>query len=90
MVSYSGGTGSSFEDAIKIVGAESTREGIQAEYGYIVSVLHIAKERWKGKSQKLCQFEENEYDVITVVIDGKKEHVFYFNITDFFGLPPFF
>jgi hypothetical protein len=79
-VTYAGGDGSSLEKAI-VVKAQSEMFGVTAEYDYLAKhypgyqrdAQHV--ERHKGKS----------FDVLNVTTKDKKKHVFYFDITSFYG-----
>ena len=80
-LSYSGGDGSSHEQAVIIRGARDTETGIDAENAWI-------RQRHAG-AQKTMQALESvgrrHYDVIRLTLsDGQTKSV-YFDITDFFG-----
>ena len=84
MIEYSGGTGATLGDAVVITGAKDTTAGIRAEMRYINKVLRTEGKKWRKKGQALMSMGQRRYDMITVLVDGEVERVFYFEITDFF------
>jgi len=56
MIKFSGGNGGSIEDAVVILGAEDTLEGIQAEKRYISKALLRAQNvDWELLGQQLIE-----------------------------------
>ena len=80
-LTYSGGDGSSKEQAVIIRGARDTQAGIAAENAWI-------RQRYPG-SQKTMQALETaggkQYDVIKFTTADGQTRIIYFDITDFFG-----
>ncbi|PHR73621.1 MAG: hypothetical protein COA67_02525 [Lutibacter sp.] len=85
-IKYSGGDGLSLENAIVILNAKSSRDGIPAEYAYIESVLGRKFTDWTPLGQALINEKGKSYDVITVKETSSNDEIkYYFDITDFFG-----
>ena len=60
MIKFSGGNGGSIEDAVIILGARHTLEGIQAEKRYISkALLRVQNIDWELKGQKLIITKRN-------------------------------
>ncbi|MBF6023414.1 hypothetical protein [Lysobacter niastensis] len=79
-IQYSGGDGTSTQQAVIISGARSSMEGVPAEYAWIRQNLPGAK----LESQSLIS-GSRIYDAFEVTLpSGEKRHV-YFDITSFFG-----
>jgi len=80
-ITYSGGDGSSFEQAVVITGAYDTDRGIGAENAWIRKTYP----RSQKVKQALKGSDGKAYDIITIVTaDGDTRDV-YFDITAFFG-----
>jgi hypothetical protein len=80
-ISYSGGDGSSFEQAVVIKTGLGTESGIAAEKSWIRK--HYPGAQITG--QMLKNPDEKVYDVISIrTADGSSRDV-YFDITSFFG-----
>ncbi len=79
-ISFEGGDGSSFVQAVIVKGATGEADGVQSEYAW------LAKHRpgWKVVSQALRGDNGKFYDVIRVTNDGKSEKI-YFDISDYWG-----
>ena len=79
---YSGGDGSSFEQAIRIELDDSDR-GVEAEYEYLAFRFDG---HYEHISQALVENGEFKYDVHQIVLPGgRNEEKIYFDITRFFG-----
>ena len=80
-LTYSGGDGSSYQQAVVIKGAEDEKAGIAAERAWL-------EQRYPGFQkgrQSLVHSGGRLYDLIEfTTADGQKKSV-YFDITDFFG-----
>jgi len=81
MIKFRGGTGETVEDAVIILAAEDTLEGIRAEKRYI-SVKNID---WEMKGQQLIEIDGHYFDRLTIVVDNLQEKQFYFDISKFFA-----
>ena len=83
---YEGGDGSSFENAIVIKNATTTRDGIAAEYAYIEKKHGQRINDWKPMGQSTNMQNGRRYDVVTIqIISDNTTISYFFNITEFFG-----
>jgi len=80
---YSGGSGTSTEDAI-IINTDNNSDGIKAEYGWIE--IHYGKrdQSWKLGSQMLLSDNEKNYDLIKIELKNGNQKSIYFNIDKFY------
>jgi hypothetical protein len=90
-ISYTGGDGSSIEQAVVIVGAVNEYDGVDAEYQWLAQKFGTENENWTS-SQGFSQSGNKLYDILTVNflkdVPGHKAGEstdFYFDITAFFG-----
>lgn len=58
MLTLSNNTGRSFEDAIVIKGAQDTKEGVAAEYEYLINKYGIIDIHWKFIRQSLIPHKD--------------------------------
>ena len=85
-IEYSGGNGNSIENAIIILKAKNSYEGIPAEYAYIEKLYGKRSVDWMFISQSLVSKKNKHYDVLTIVkLPSKKEMIIYFDISNFYG-----
>ena len=80
-LTYSGGDGSSNEQAVIIRGARDTEAGIAAENAWI-------QQRYPGARKTMAALESigrKQYDVIEFTTADGQTRSIYFDITDFFG-----
>ena len=83
---YEGGDGSSFENAIIIKNATTSRDGIAAEYAYIGKVHGERFKDWKTIMQSLSSSNGKHYDIIKInILSDNTTKEYYFDITSFFG-----
>lgn len=80
-IRFEGGNGSALEQAVVILGAENTKQGIAAEKAWL---------EWKyqgsaKQGQQLTSVEERHYDVISIKLSDGSDLEIWFDITDFFG-----
>ena len=74
------------ENAVVILGAEDTLEGIQAEKRYISKVLlRVRNVDWELKGQRLIKKNGRHFDRLAIVVDNHQEKQFYFDISEFYG-----
>lgn len=86
IIKFTGGDGSSQENAIRIDGAKSGSEGIPAEYIYISKKHGNRDVDWKLQGQSLLGDKWKSYDLVEIEIQETKTIIgYYFDITDFFG-----
>lgn len=81
MIQYSGGDGSSIEQAIIILGAESELEGVDAEYEFMQS-LHT---EFELDSQTFLDEGNKKYDLLTIKLPDETKKDIWFDISDFMG-----
>jgi hypothetical protein len=77
---YSGGGGTSFDDAV-IINATTEGDGIDAEYDW----LNAHYPGYKLISQALSSSNGKRYDVMSIKTADGKEITVYFNIDNYFG-----
>ncbi len=78
-------TGQSPDEAIVILDAQTTSEGIAAEYSHLETLFGRQNVDWRLKRQALAQVAGRRYDVMMVEISPTDTRSIYFDITDFFG-----
>ncbi len=81
---YSGGDGSSYENAV-VVNAASSSDRVAAEFEYISNIYGQSDSDWSMVKQTFCMRDDKYYDVLTIrPADGDEKSIF-FDITAFFG-----
>lgn len=85
-VRFEGGNGKNFKQAVRIEGAESTKDGVEAEMYYIESHFGKRGDDWillsKGQQEK----DGVHYDIVEIGIEGNdRSEIIYFDISDFYG-----
>jgi len=82
-ISYGGGDGASFAQAILIKGARNESDGVAAERTYVVK-FHPD---WNPREIDTALMSDNGHDYDLSRFRGRDgaEHVLYFDITEFFG-----
>ena len=78
---FSGGDGSTAEQAVVIAGASGEKNGIQAEYVW----LHERYPGYRLRNQFLRNENGKLYDEMRIVTKDDKPHTIFFDITSFFG-----
>jgi hypothetical protein len=77
---YSGGKGTSFDDAV-IINEKSEGAGVDAEYAW----LKAKYPGYKLGSQALATHNGKHYDIMSITtVDGEDKKI-YFDISNFFG-----
>jgi len=91
-ITYAGGDGNSMGQAVVILGANNSYEGIEAEYQWLAMQFGEEYVVWQCTNQELLMEGNKYYDLLTVEFlqpsGGYKagdEAEFYFDITNFFG-----
>lgn len=85
-VSYAGGDGSSIENAILILNAGNSRNGIAAEYAYIEKIHGQKFKDWKVLEQSTFIDNGRRFDQFNIMLIGSNESItYYFDITEFYG-----
>jgi hypothetical protein len=86
-VSFTGGTGDSYETAIVVKGNQYNRKpetAVAAEYEYISGMYGKKDKEWKVEEQSLGQEKDKTYDMVNVkILSTGKTHFFYFDISFF-------
>jgi len=73
MIKFSGGNGETIEDAVIILGAEDTLEGIQAEKRYISkALLRVRNVDWEMRGQQLIEKDGCYFDRLTIIVDNRQ------------------
>jgi len=82
---YSDDDGMSIESAIKVLNANNSFDGVDAEYRYIEKKYGKKSIHWNFISQEIIRHNQRNYDLI--VLSDKKGNIInlYFDITDFYG-----
>ena len=81
MIQYKGGSGTSKEQAIIIIGAESELEGVDAEYDYLDSKF----EEYEFLSQVFLGEPDKQYDLLRIKLQDGTDREIWFDISGFFG-----
>ncbi|MBU0650898.1 hypothetical protein KKC59_03205 [bacterium] len=86
MILFAGGQGHKIEDAIHVVGAKNSIEGVAAEYNYLEQRFGTKDKDWDVKSQSLINEKGKFFDKLEInnIKENKIEDI-YFDISEFFG-----
>lgn len=82
---FSANSGNSVADAIEIVNAEETTEGVAAEWDYLRLKFGSLGRKFEVVRQALLPRGKKHYDILTVAFEDGKQEDYYFDITEFFG-----
>ena len=82
MILFHGGQGYSIEDAIKVIGAKNSVQGVTAEYQYLTQRFGQKDKDWSLISQALLKENNKSYDKMSINVDDKQIDLF-FDITEF-------
>jgi hypothetical protein len=86
-ITFSGGSGDSYETAIIIRGTQYNKKpenAVAAEYDYIGGLYGKKDKEWVVEEQSSGQDKEKVYDMVRVkILSNGKMHFFYFDITYF-------
>ena len=85
MIHYLGGNGTSQSQAIKIMGADSEVDGVDAEYVMITRIYEILQLKWEVLGQELFEIGAHYYDRLTVFDENSVVSEIWFDVTEFFG-----
>ncbi len=80
-----GGTGTSTDDPLVILGAKNSSLGVAIEYMYIESIYGKRESDWKLIMQSLIRKDNKSFDCIQIKLKSGEEKRIYFDISDFFG-----
>ncbi|RCK75253.1 MAG: hypothetical protein IGBAC_1389 [Ignavibacteriae bacterium] len=84
MVKFIEKSGESIEEAIIILDASDSWEGIYAEYEYISKKFGRQNSDWVLESQSLLRVDEKTYDKMEVKLADGTKKILYFDITQFY------
>jgi len=83
-VNYTGGTGESIEDAVKITGIDNQSAGLDAEYAYIAKKHGLRNKDWRVTNQSVVQEKGKMYELIEIdLILSKGQRIYYFDVSAF-------
>ena len=82
---FSPRTGEKLKEAIEIINAADTNEGVAAEYSYLRLKFQSLSKEFNVVRQELIPHGGRHYDILTVEFAGGKQENYYFDITEFFG-----
>ncbi len=86
MVSYSGGSGRSIEEAVVIDDARKHMEGIAAEYRYLARSYGEQGKDWRLVRQSLIERDGRFYDALEIELAGGERKTVFFEITSFYEM----
>jgi hypothetical protein len=84
-ISFKGGPGDTLETAVIILGAPSSRVGIDAEYVFLEKKFGRANVDWKLKRQSVLHKDGRHYDRMDIELKNGSKKTIFFDITEFFG-----
>ncbi len=85
MIQIKGGNGSSKEQAIIILGADSEIEGVDAEFLWLEEKYGEENIEWEMIDQTLLEYGDKQFDVLKIKFRNGDLEEFYFDITDYYG-----
>jgi len=86
MIRYTQGDGTSKGKAIKITGARTNFEGVDAEYALIRRDFKIIQKKWKLLFQELIHDNKYSFDRLVLRDENGKVSEIWFDISNFFGI----
>jgi len=86
-ISYTGGNGDTFHDAVIINGAQDKSAGVAAEYSYISEKHGVRGTGWLLVGQTVIREKNKIVDVIEIQLgdNSSDRRIFYFDVSDFIG-----
>lgn len=83
-VNYSGGSGESIEDAVRITGVDNQSAGLDAEYAYVAQKHGLRNKDWRVTNQSVVQEKGKMYELIELeLILTKSQRIYYFDVSAF-------
>lgn len=83
-IQFSGGSGESYEDAVKITGVEKQSEGLDAEYKFISDKHGVKNRDWTVAGQTIIKEEKGIFDVIEIRLGSDSDRrIYYFDVSSF-------
>jgi hypothetical protein len=86
MVQYSKNTGTSLAEAIRITGASSHFESVDAEYRYIAERYGKKDIDYHIEQQHLICDKGKHYDILKIRLKNKERLAIFFDITESYGM----
>jgi hypothetical protein len=83
-IRFTGGDGSTQEQAIVILGAKGETDGVASEHKYLELVYGPRGRAWKVVQQSLLSHNGKHLDALQIDVGGRTQTL-YFDITDYFG-----
>ncbi|MEO0185814.1 MAG: hypothetical protein ABIL22_07175 [candidate division WOR-3 bacterium] len=85
MVEFIEKSGESIEEAIVILNATNSMEGVNAEYQYLAKKFGVQGRDWKLIRQSLMPQSGRQYDKMEIELTDRTKKTIFFDITSFFG-----
>ena len=83
---WRGGDGSSFEEAVRIVGADTYRQAVATEHAFLSERHGEQNRNWRILSQSLVREEGRSYDLVEIeIVPGSARRYYYFDVTGIAG-----
>ena len=83
-IQYLGGSGDSYEEAVKITGVTKQSEGVDAEYKYLSDKYGVKGKDWSIAGQTIFREKGKVFDVIEIRLStGGENRIYYFDVTNF-------
>jgi hypothetical protein len=83
-VNYSGGSGESIDDAVRITGIDNQSAGLDAEYAYITQKHGARNKDWRVTNQSVVQEKGKMFELIEIdLIVTKEPRIYYFDVSAF-------
>ena len=80
-IRFAGGNGISLDQAVIVLNAENTKQGVAAENYW----MKWKYEGSKKLEQQLSTVEERQYDVVAIELESGAQVEIWFDITEFYG-----
>jgi hypothetical protein len=83
-VNYSGGSGESIDDAVRITAVDNQSAGLDAEYAYIAKKHGLRNKEWRVTNQSVVQEKGRMFELIEIeLIPTKEPRIYYFDVSAF-------
>lgn len=83
-ITYAGGNGDSFEEAVILRGVQNQSDGVAAEYTYITKLHGERGKGWFLVGQTIVRESTKILDVLEIRLDDPAHHlIYYFDVSDF-------
>jgi hypothetical protein len=85
-ITFSGGSGEAFHDAVVISGTRNKSEGIAGEYSFISKLHGKRGEGWQLVGQTVIREKNKIVDVVEIQLGSVSDRrIYYFDVSDFLG-----